>query len=137
MPVSKLKNLVILILLLANLALLALLIPSRIAAREQPDSLAHALSEPCESRAASLSPDAVPATMTLYALELGEDPAADLRAATALLGTEVLAQDDSTRYLSLYSSSAGTCEIHRDGTLKARLQDQRETGDLSAGARCT
>ena len=75
--------------------------------------------------------------MTLYALELGEDPAADLRAATALLGTEVLAQDDSTRYLSLYSSSAGTCEIHRDGTLKARLQDQRETGDLSAGARRT
>ena len=137
MPVSKLKNLAILILLLANLALLALLIPSRIAAREQTDSLANALSELCESRDVSLSPDAVPDTMTLYALELGEDPAADLRAATALLGTEVLAQDDSTRYLSLYSSSAGTCEIHRDGTLKARLQDQSETGDLSAGARRT
>ena len=41
MPVSKLKNLAILILLLANLALLALLIPSRIAAQEQTDSLAH------------------------------------------------------------------------------------------------
>ena len=84
MPVSKLKNLAILILLLANLALLALLIPSRIAAREQTDSLANALSELCESRDVSLSPDAVPDTMTLYALELGEDPAADLRAATAL-----------------------------------------------------
>lgn len=68
MPVSKLKNLAILILLLANLALLALLIPSRIAAREQTDSLANALSELCESRDVSLSPDAVPDTMTLYAL---------------------------------------------------------------------
>ena len=60
MPVSKLKNLVILILLLANLALLGLLIPSRIAAREQTDSLAQSLSALCESRDVSLSPDAVP-----------------------------------------------------------------------------
>ena len=46
MPVSKLKNLVILILLLANLALLGLLIPSRIAAREQTDSLAQVPERP-------------------------------------------------------------------------------------------
>ena len=73
MPVSKLKNLVILILLLANLALLGLLIPSRIAAREQTDSLANALSELCESRDVSLSPDAVPDTMTLNAIPTTEE----------------------------------------------------------------
>ena len=134
MPASKLKNLAILILLLANLALLALLIPGRIAANEQRSSLSEALSTLCANQDVSLAPDAIPDTLTLYALELGEDPDADLAAATALLGQQVLAQDDSTRYLSLYSAAAGDVQISRDGTFSAQLADQGETSDLSAAA---
>ena len=45
MPVSKLKNLAILILLLANLALLAVLIPNRLARAREADRLRETLSE--------------------------------------------------------------------------------------------
>ena len=65
MPASKLKNLAILILLLANLALLALLIPGRIAANEQRSSLSEALSTLCANQDVSLAPDAIPDTLTL------------------------------------------------------------------------
>lgn len=135
MPVSKLKNLAILILLLANLALLAVLIPNRLARAREADRLRETLSELCAAEDVALSPNAVPNTVDLYALELGEDEEADLAAATALLGQEVVFQDDSTRYLSRYTSAAGSCEISRSGAFSAKLQDQAETGDLTGASR--
>ena len=117
MPVSKLKNLAILILLLANLALLAVLIPNRLARAREADRLRETLSELCAAEDVALSPNAVPNTVDLYALELGEDEEADLAAATALLGQEVVFQDDSTRYLSRYTSGG-------------QLRDQPERGFL-------
>ena len=132
MPVSKLKNLAILILLLANLALLAVLIPNRLARAREADRLRETLSELCAAEDVALSPNAVPNTVDLYALELGEDEEADLAAATALLGQEVVFQDASTRYLSRYTSAAGSCEISRSGAFSAKLQDQAETGTSPA-----
>ena len=133
MPVSKLKNLAILILLLANLALLAVLIPNRLARAREADRLRETLSELCAAEDVALSPNAVPNTVDLYALELGEE--ADLAAATALLGQEVVFQDASTRYLSRYTSAAGSCEISRSGAFSAKLQDQGEAGDLTGASR--
>ena len=135
MPVSKLKNLAILILLLANLALLAVLIPNRLARAREADRLRETLSELCAAEDVALSPNAVPNTVDLYALELGEDEEADLAAATALLGQEVVFQDDSTRYLSRYTAAAGSFEISRSGAFSAKLQDQAETGDLTGASR--
>lgn len=134
MPVSKLKNLAILILLLANLALLALLIPSRLALSREEARMRTSLSQLCAAQDVDLDPDEIPNTASLYALELGEGAEADLRAATALLGQEVLAQDDSTRYQSLYTSADGFCQISRSGAFSARLQNQPENSDLSAAA---
>lgn len=131
MPVSKLKNLAILILLLANLALLAMLVPSRLATRQEAEQMRAFLSQLCAAQDVALDPDSIPDTASLYALELGEDAEADLRAATALLGQEVLAQDDSTRYQSLYSSADGTCQISRSGAFSAKLQNQPEDSDLT------
>lgn len=135
MPVSKLKNLAILILLLANLALLAVLVPARLARAQEADRLRESLSQRCAAEEVELTPDVIPNTVDLYALELGEDEDADLAAATALLGQELVVQDDSTRYQSLYSSAAGTCAVSRSGAFSARLQDQDEAGDLTAAAR--
>ena len=44
------------------------------------------LSQLCAAQDVALDPDSIPDTASLYALELGEDAEADLRAATALLG---------------------------------------------------
>lgn len=121
MPVSKLKNIAILILLLANLALLALVVPNRLEERREGETLRQSLRELCAQQEVELDPAIVPDTVTLYGLELSEDSGAALRAATALLGAEVLVQDDSTRYLSTYRSGGGVCSISRSGGLTAEL----------------
>lgn len=137
LPVSKLKNLVILILLLANLAMLGLLLPGRLEERREAEDLRQSLSALYAAQDVDLDPAVIPDTVTLYALELGEDPAADLQAAKALLGDQVLVQDDSTRYLSAYQSAYGTCSLGRVGRFHAQLEDQEESGDLVKAAKKT
>lgn len=129
MPVSRLKNLVILILLLANGALLVLVVPNQLARTREQEQLHAALGELCARENVTLAAGAVPDTVTLYPLELREAAQADLRAATALLGEEVLVQDDSTRYLSTYRSALGRCSISRSGSFQAELTDGEITED--------
>lgn len=137
MPVSKLKNLVILILLLANLAMLGLLVPGQMEERREAESLRQSLSELYAAQDVVLDPAIIPDTVTLYALELGEDAAADLQAAKALLGDHVLVQDDSTRYLRTYQSEDGVCSLGRAGTFRAQLKNQAESSDLTKAAQKT
>lgn len=132
MPVSRLKNLAILILLLANAALLVLVVPNQLARSREEEQLRNALEELCARENVTLMADAVPDTVTLYPLELREDAQADLRAATALLGEEVLVQDDSTRYLSTYRSSRGHCSISRSGSFHAELTGTEAAEDLES-----
>ena len=122
MPLSKLKNLALLILLLANLCLLGILIPDRVAARQEAADLRQSVSDLCAAAEVRLDPDLVPDTVSLYALELGED---------------VSAQDDSTRYLSSYHAENGQCSMGRDGSFRAQLKNQPFSRDLSASARRT
>lgn len=135
MPVSKLKNLTILILLLANFAMLALLLPARMAQRQEEADLRQSLSELYAAQDVILNPSVIPETMSLYTLELAEDPEAVLRAAGALLGSQVSAQDDSTRYLSTYLSQYGTCRISRSGAFHAQLEGLEENSDLTKAAK--
>lgn len=135
MPVSKLKNLAILILLLANLALLALVIPSRFAARQETEALHDSLCSLYAQQEIDLPPDRIPDTVPLYVLELKETDAGSLQAARALLGENLLMQDDSSRYLSAYRSEQGTCSISRSGEFSAQLTGQEERGDLEAASR--
>ena len=137
LPVSKLKNLVILILLLANLAMLGLLVPGQMEERREAESLRQSLSELYAAQDVVLDPAIIPDTVTLYALELGEDAAADLQAAKALLGDHVLVQDDSTRYLRTYQSEDGVCSLGRAGTFRAQLKNQAESSDLTKAAQKT
>lgn len=137
LPVSKLKNLTILILLLANLALLGILLPGRRAQAQEAASLRQSLSALYAAQDVDLDPGVIPDTVTLYVLELAESPDADLQAAEALLGQDVLAQDDSTRYLRTFQSSSGTCSISRTGIFHAQLTGQKETSDLTKAAKAT
>lgn len=137
MPASKLKNLAILILLLANAALLAILLPGRLAERREAQQLRQSLSDLYAAQNVALDPGLIPDAATLYVLELGEDRTAEQAAAAALLGEGVTADQDSTRYLSVYNNEKGSCSISRSGQFQARLKDQPETTDLSAAAKKT
>ena len=135
MPVPKLKNLALLILLLANLLLAAVLIPNRMEQAREAEQMRRSLQDLCAGQQVAVDPAAIPDTVTLYALELSEDNRSGLQAATALLGEQVLVQDDSTRYLSQYSARTGTCQVGRSGSFRAVLEGGEEVRDLSRAAK--
>ncbi len=122
MPVSRIKNIVILVLLLADLMLIALLIPGRLAQGAEAAELRHSLSELYEKEGIALSTEAIPETIPLYAVQLGENSSAQLRAAGALLGEQMVAEADSTRHLSSFRSVNGACSVGRDGSFQAQLK---------------
>ena len=68
MPVSKLKNLALLVLLLANLALVLLMVPGRVALHQEEEQLRQSLSDLYAKQQVTLDPALVPDTVTLYAL---------------------------------------------------------------------
>lgn len=135
MPASKVKNIVILILALVNVLLLLLVIPL---AREQQLQRAWAedqLETLCLRYGIQLDAGELPETRTLYTVEFSPDSAASQPAMQALLGELVLMENDSTRYLQIYRSDQGSCQLSRDGALSARLQGRAAAGDLRASAR--
>ena len=134
MPVSKLKNLVLLVLLLANLALLALLIPDRVNQQRGDAALRQSLCDLYAGQQVQLDPDTVPDTVTIYSLELAEDPAGSAAAAEALLGQSMV-QDDATRYQSIYRSDSGQCTISRSGSFRASLEGRPAVRDLAKDAK--
>ena len=136
MPVSKLKNLVLLVLLLANLALLALLIPDRVNQQRGDAALRQSLCDLYAGQQVQLDPDTVPDTVTIYSLELAEDPAGSAAAAEALLGQSMV-QDDATRYQSIYRSDSGQCTISRSGSFRASLEGRPAVRDLAKDAKKT
>ena len=137
MPISKLKNLAILILLMANLLLILVVAPTSAAARKEQTTLRESLQALYAQQNITLDPNVVPDTVTLYMLELKEDSQTGAKAASVLLGSQRSTQDDSTRYLSAYQSELGTCSISYNGTFRAQLTGQPESSDLSKAARRT
>lgn len=131
MPVSKLKNLAIAVLLAANLILLCVLVPNRMAQRQQDAELRESLSELYAGEQIALAADDIPQTKTLYAIQLTGSNAEQVRVATALLGDQPVAQDTQSGYLREYSSDKGTCTIGRDGSLRAEVNGlDTDTGNL-------
>lgn len=135
MPVSKLKNLAILILVLANLALALLVFPNRIRVRQETEALHASLSGLYEQQEIALDPDVIPDTVPLYVLELKEDGTGSLQAARALLGENVWLHDNSTRYLNEYRSEKGSCSISQSGEFSAGLTQWEPQRDLRAASR--
>lgn len=130
MPYSKVKNLLILILVLVNALLLCLVLPLRHESMEQKKLERQKLEDLFAQNGVSLSVGALPEERVLYPLEFSPDPEAALPAANALLGSAVLAQADSTPYLSLYTASAGRVEIARGGNVEARFYGRKSAGNV-------
>ena len=120
MPASKLKNLVILILLLCNVFLLFLVIPGRYQAQKQRNALREELVNLYAGYGLSLPDGPLPEGQDLYRLEAQYDSEVALTAARALLGEQVLVESDSGSYQTTYIAETGKCTIRR-GSLTASL----------------
>ena len=127
MPVSKLKNIAILILLAADILLLAFLVPNRMREETQAQEMRASLSRLYEDQGITLDPDGIPGARTLYALQLTDDASAQVRAATALLGEQLLAEPDPAGWLCSFTASGGSCHFGREGLVEARLEGLNKT----------
>lgn len=113
MPVSKLKNLAILILLLANAALVCLLIPRQLEKHAQEQALRDSLTALCAEQDVILQPDCIGISLSLYPLDLNDRSDAEAAALTILL------DDDST-----------TTANWDNGVLSIKLDGQKSVSDL-------
>ena len=137
MPVSKLKNLVILILLLCNVFLLILVVPGRLAAQQQRDALREELGALYAGYGLSLPEGALPEGQALHLLEAQYDTDVALTAARALLGEQVLAESDSGSYQTTYTSTLGKCTIRRDSLTASLTGGASVNGSLRTATRKT
>ena len=137
MPASKLKNLVIWILLLCNIFLLILVLPARLQAKQQRSALRAELAELYAGYGLSLPEGDLPQSQNLYLLEAQYDSDAALTAARALLGEEVLAESDSGSYQTVYTSSGGKCTVRRDSLSATLKNGSAVSGNLRNAARET
>lgn len=129
MPVSKLKDLAILILLLANAALLCLLVPRQLHQQQQEDRLRDAVTELCAEQEVTMEPDRLPETVTLHELELADGDTARLAALTALLG-ETPEKTDNDRYTA---DALRLCSWQED-SISLKLTGGREVSDIRGSA---
>lgn len=116
MPASKLKNLIILILLLANVFLLALAVPSYLEERAQRETADSELAALFAQADVTLE-QAIPPTLPLYLQEASCAPADNLAAVTALLGEQVVAEGQA--YRTDYQGAGGTAYLRADGVFHA------------------
>ena len=136
MPVSKLKNLILLILALAAAFLLLLVVPPRLAQRQERQEVYERLQTLLAENGVELTPDALPVSRGLCVLELADaQSAAAAAAAGALLGQTVLLEEDSTRYTQNFTSTAGRCTFGAGGSFEAVLTGEAASGSPEAQAR--
>jgi hypothetical protein len=125
---AKLKNFIILVLLVTIGFLLVLAVPQQIEIRRQADTTGQLLQSLCAQDGISLDPDILPTTQTLYELELNASPSAELAVATLLLGDGAAASEETGRQ-GVYTAPAGRCSFSAgDGGFSAVLTTPREAG---------
>lgn len=129
MPVSKLKNLILMILALAAAFLLALVVPMRLSQVRGEARLHEQLEQLFVSYDVQLRAEQLPTSRQLCVVESSGMQAAASDAASALLGQAVLLEEDSTRYALHYTAANGQCSFEADGRFSAHL-----TGILADGA---
>ena len=115
MPVSKIKNLILLILALSVVCLLFLAVPMRTAQIQAEDALHAQLEELFASYDIQLDRAILPRSVDLYTVELSGQQADNAAAAAALLGADAALQPDSSHYAATYLSPAGSCTFRAGG----------------------
>ena len=135
MSVSKIKNLILLILAMAVGFLLILVIPSKTAQAREEAALYSRLETLYEGCGVQLSGDSLPTSVRLYTVELESSRADESAAVNALLGTQAAAEDDTVRYSSVYSSEFGTCSLKANGSFTAALSGALTASDPVSGTK--
>lgn len=120
MSASRIKNLILLILLLAVCFLLLAVVPGKLSAQRTERSIHEQLEVLFASYGVSLDPEILDRSETLYTIELSvpEVPSA----VAALLGDDAQEDAASTRYESRFTAAAGSLTFSRGGRLDAALE---------------
>ncbi len=121
MSVSKMKTVIILILVLMNLFLLMLVVPNFMPRYHQAQQAQTQLQTLFESYQLSLDLSTLPKSQPITSVNVSYDSDAALTAAKALLGDTVLVEEDPALYYSSYTSSSGTLRVYRSGLCDAAL----------------
>lgn len=121
MPWSKLKNIILIILAVANLCLLALVaIPTlqsgRLLSRAREDAILL-----LQSKGVQVEAEAVPQSMDLLPQIAKRDLEWEERSAAALLGGPVTAEARGGEVYSYYNDK-GSIQFHSDGTCSAQME---------------
>lgn len=133
MSVSKIKNLILLILALTAAFLLVLVVPSRTRQSREARELHERLSKQFEAYDVTLEGDSLPASATLFTVEpAGTD---ELTAMRALLGETVQAAETATRYETRYVSELGECSLTHNGQISCLLQGGKSVRDPEGNTR--
>ena len=121
MSVSKMKTVIILILMVMNLFLLMLVVPNFLPHYQQSQQAQAQLQMLFERYQLSLDLSTLPKSQPITSVNVSYDSDATLTAAKALLGDTVLVEEDPALYYSSYTSSSGTLRFYRSGLCDATL----------------
>ena len=135
MPVSKIKNLIILILLAATGFLLALVIPNKLAQSQQRQAQHAQLSALYDSYGIALSEEILPQEQNLFTIELPDTQTGGSTLAAALLQTPVSMPMQASRDSCSYAGENGTLSYQSSGLLRVELKNSGEIGNLRNGAK--
>lgn len=127
MAMSKLKNIIIVILLATNLFLLALVIPSRREAAVRTQRIRDELRELYAGYGVTLDTELPTGQSPLTPLVMEADTAAQQTAALALLGAS--AREDADGQRGAYRAESGTCRFTHGGGFAASLSGLRLDGE--------
>lgn len=119
MSVSKLKNLILLVLTICALSLLAIAIPNRLSQTHEQRRMLSALKTLYDGYDLSIEISDLPDSATLYSVELSD--AGIQTAAQALLGAKAAPAGGEDRFESVYTSELGTLTAARSGAFSAEL----------------
>lgn len=121
MPWTKLKNIILAILVLANVCLLSLVAGPAVQSKRQLSQAREEAIRFLRSRGVQVEENVVPQSMELTPQVLERDLEEEARAAAALLGGPVSVQARGGGVYR-YDSENGSVQFHSDGTVSARLQ---------------
>lgn len=134
MPISKIKNLILLILAISVICLLFLAVPMRAGQVRAEQALHAQLEELFDSYDIQLDRSILPRSVDLYTVELSGQQTDNAAAAAALLGAEAALEPDSTHYAATYHSPAGSCTFRAGGGFSAALTGVESMSDMAGAA---
>ena len=136
MPWTKLKNIILFILVVANLALLALVAGPAIRSRRGERQAREDAIRLRQSRGVQVEDSDIPERVTLLPRTVERDLTVEERAAAALLDGPVIAEARGGEVYRYFNEN-GYIQFHSDGALSARLEPGRFFLGEDVAAGCT